>query len=87
MSLARNNWTRAPSYLLLMGDASLDPRNREGNGNFDFVPTKLVDTGTPGDQTAIETASDDWLTDFDGNGISDIATGRQIGRASCRERV
>lgn len=76
MSLARNTWTRAPSYLLLVGDASLDPRNRLGNGNFDFVPTKLVDTGTPGAATALETASDDWLTDFDGNGIADIATGR-----------
>ncbi len=76
MSLARSSWTRAPSYLLLAGDASYDPRNRLGAGNFDFVPTRLVDTGTAGTATALETASDDWLTDFDGNGIADIAVGR-----------
>jgi len=76
MSLARNTWTRAPSYLLLAGDASYDPRNRLGAGNFDLVPTKLVDTGTAGTATALETASDDWLTDFGGDGIADIAVGR-----------
>jgi hypothetical protein len=76
MSLAKNTWTRAPSYLLLVGDASYDPRNHMGAGNFDFVPTKLVDTGTPGADTALEAQSDDWLTDFDGNGIADIAVGR-----------
>jgi hypothetical protein len=76
MSLAKNTWTRAPSYLLLVGDASFDPRNRQGVGNFDFVPAKLIDTGTTGTATALETVSDDWLTDFDGNGIADIAVGR-----------
>jgi hypothetical protein len=76
MSLARNSWTRAPSYLLLVGDASYDPRNYLGAGGFDYVPSKLIDTGTAGTATALETASDDWLTDFDGNGIADISTGR-----------
>jgi hypothetical protein len=76
MLLAKNSWTRAPSYLLLFGDASYDPLNHLGVGNFDFVPTKLVDTGTPGTTTALEAACDDWLTDFDGNGIGDIALGR-----------
>ena len=76
MSLAKNSWTRAPSYLLLFGDASYDSLNHLGVGNFDFVPTKLVDTGTPGTATALEAACDDWLTDFDGNGIADIALGR-----------
>jgi hypothetical protein len=76
MLLAKNNWTRAPSYLLLVGDASYDPRNRLGFGSFDFVPTKLVDTGTAGSATALEAASDDALIDFDGNGIADLAVGR-----------
>src|SRR6185369_4393169 len=43
---------------------------------FDFVPTKLIDTGSAGAATALETASDDWVTDFDSNGIADISTGR-----------
>lgn len=76
MTLARNTWTRAPSYLLLVGDASYDPRDRLAVGNFDLVPTKLIDTGTAGTATALETASDDWLIDFDGNGIADLAVGR-----------
>jgi Peptidase family C25 len=76
MLLARNLWTRSPSYLLLMGDASFDPRNYGGAGNFDFVPTKLVDTGLAGAATALETASDDWFTDFAADGIADISTGR-----------
>jgi hypothetical protein len=74
--LARNNWTRAPSYLLLVGDASYDPKNYQGAGSFDFVPTKLVDTGTAGTATALEAMSDDWFTDFDSDGIADIAVGR-----------
>jgi hypothetical protein len=76
MSLAKNTWARAPSYLLLVGDASYDPRNYLGTGAFDYVPSKLIDTGTAGTATALETASDDWLTDFDGNGIADVSTGR-----------
>ncbi len=76
LSLAKTTWTRAPAYLMLFGDASFDPRNYGGAGNFDFVPTKLVDTGVVGTATALETASDDWFTDFDGNGIGDISIGR-----------
>jgi hypothetical protein len=74
--LAKNNWAQSPSYLLLVGDASYDPRNYLGAGNFDFVPSKQIDTGTPGAATALETASDDWLVDFDGDGIADISVGR-----------
>jgi len=76
MLLAKNSWAHGPSYLLLVGDASYDPRNRLGFGSFDLVPTKLVDTGTAGAATALEAASDDALTDFDGDGIADIAVGR-----------
>jgi hypothetical protein len=56
--------------LLLVGDASLDPRNFLGKDVPDIVPTKLVDTAT------IETASDDALADLDGDGVPDIAVGR-----------
>ncbi len=76
MALAKSNWAQAPSYLLLVGDASYDPRNYLGVGSFDFVPSKQVDTGTIGTATALETASDDWLTDFNDDGIADISVGR-----------
>jgi len=37
---------------------------------MDFVPTKLVDT------QYLETASDDWFGDLDGDGVPEIAVGR-----------
>ncbi|PYS70539.1 MAG: hypothetical protein DMF73_12660, partial [Acidobacteria bacterium] len=76
MSLAKTTWARAPSYLLLVGDASYDPRNYAGVGNFDLVPSRQIDTGIASTATALETASDDWLTDFNGDGIADISVGR-----------
>lgn len=63
-------WNRAPKYVLLGGDASYDPRNYTNNGNSDLVPTRLVDAGT------LETASDDALVDFDGDGLPDLTVGR-----------
>ncbi|PYS22542.1 MAG: hypothetical protein DMF72_13090 [Acidobacteria bacterium] len=76
ISLAKTTWSRSPSYVLLVGDASYDPRNYSGAGNLDFVPTKEIDTGIPSAATALETASDDWFTDFNGDGIADISIGR-----------
>ncbi len=61
---------RKPQYLLLVGDASLDPRNYLGLGDFDFVPTRIIETA------AFKTATDDWFTDFKQNGFETIATGR-----------
>jgi hypothetical protein len=69
-SYAASSWRRAPRFVLLVGDASLDPKNYLGQGDFDFLPTKMVDT------LAMETASDDWLTDFDGDELANIAMGR-----------
>ena len=67
---ARTNWKKPPRNVLLVGDATFDPRNYIGLGNFDFVPTKLVDT------VYLETASDDWFVDFNGDGLPEIAVGR-----------
>ena len=61
---------RKPQAVLFVGDASFDPRNYLGFGDFDFVPTRIVETA------AFKTASDDWFTDFQGNGFATIATGR-----------
>ena len=67
---AMSGWTRKPHYLLLAGDASYDPKNYTGQGTNDLVPTKLIDTALQ------ETASDDWLADFNGDSIADISVGR-----------
>ena len=59
-----------PRFALLVGGASADARNFLGLGELDFVPTKLVDT------VFLETASDDWFVDADGDGLPAIAVGR-----------
>jgi uncharacterized repeat protein (TIGR01451 family) len=63
-------WKRGPRYAILLGDASFDPRNYLGLGATDYVPTRLVPT------KYLETASDDWLADFDDDGIPSVAIGR-----------
>jgi len=75
---ASSHWNTRPRYIIFVGDASSDPRNYTGAGNFDLVPTKLVDT------TFEETSSDDWLSDFGlseglstpADGAADIPIGR-----------
>ena len=69
MTRARS-WRRPPQYLLVVGDASFDPKNYLGLGSFDFVPTKLVDA------TYLETASDDWFVDGNNDLVPDIPVGR-----------
>ncbi|MBV9070115.1 MAG: hypothetical protein JO093_07655 [Acidobacteria bacterium] len=63
-------WSRAPKYVLLLGDASIDPRNYLGLGAFNFVPTRLVPT------VYFNAPSDDWFTDFNSDTIPDLAIGR-----------
>src|SRR5207247_10163844 len=67
---ARRTWARPPRFLLLAGDASVDPRNYMEMGDMDFVPTKLVDTQYSA------TASDDGFGDLRGEGVAEIAVGR-----------
>jgi hypothetical protein len=75
------DWTGKPEYLLLVGDASFDPRNYLGLGDFDYLPTKLVDTAL------LETASDDWFADFDEDGVPEIAVGRLPARTQYEAAV
>ena len=68
-------WKQKPRYLLLGGDASVDPRNYLGFGYLDFVPTKIIIT------QELKTASDDWFSDFNNSGFAQIATGRLPARS------
>ena len=70
LQTATQNWKKAPTYLLLNGRASLDPRNYLGFGNLDLVPTSIERTAS------LMTASDDWFSDFSNTGMPTIATGR-----------
>ena len=67
---ASSRWQRKPQAVLFVGDASMDPRNYLGFGDFDFVPTRMIETA------AFKTASDDWFTDFKQTGYATIPTGR-----------
>lgn len=70
LQYAKNNWQTPPKYALLIGDSSYDSRNYKGLGNFNYVPTKLIDT------VYEETGSDDALADFNDDGLAEIAIGR-----------
>ena len=69
-------WRQPPRYVLLAGDASFDPRNYLGEGDFDLVPAKLVRT------VYMKTDSDDWYVDWDGNGVPELAIGRLPARTA-----
>jgi len=75
LAYAKGNWSKAPAFALLVGDASLDPKNYLGVKAGDLVPTKLVDTAV------METASDDWFADFKGDGLAEMAVGRLPARS------
>jgi hypothetical protein len=76
LAQARTNWKKKARFVVFAGDASLDPKNYLGRGDSDSVPTKLIDT------QFLETSSDDWFSDFNGDGIADIATGRLPARTA-----
>jgi Peptidase family C25 len=63
-------WKTKPRWVLLVGDASIDPRNYMGFGTYDFLPTKLIPT------YYLKTACDDCIADVNGDGVPDFAVGR-----------
>ena len=73
---AATRWQQKPQSVLLVGDASFDPRDYLGLGSFDFLPTRMIETA------AFKTASDDWFTDFQSTGYQTISTGRLPVRTS-----
>lgn len=67
-------WAEAPGYVMLVGDTTTDPRNYFGVGAFNFIPTRMIDTNFE------ETGSDEYLSDFNGDGLSEMAMGRIAAR-------
>ena len=63
-------WSGKPRFLLLTGDATVDPRDYLGYGLSDLVPTNLVDG------VYSEAASDDLFADFNEDGLPEMAVGR-----------
>lgn len=70
LAYATGKWKVKPHYAIFAGDASLDPKNYLGSGDWDIVPTKLIDT------QFMESASDEWFADFNGDGLAELAVGR-----------
>jgi Peptidase family C25. len=76
LSFAKTGWSKTPRFVLIVGDATFDPKNYFGGGDSDVIPTKLVDT------LLMEAASDEWLADFDGDGLAEMEMGRLAARNS-----
>jgi len=74
LSYAYANWQKpAPTYVLLVGDATYDYRDDEGTGFTNYLPTYLVYNAGFG-----ETASDSWFVCFDSE--EDVYPEMLIGR-------
>jgi hypothetical protein len=74
LEYAHENWPAADpqhQYVLLLGDASNDPRNYQGWGYFDLVPTMTFGAPFGG-----ETSTDELLVDFDGDTVGEMPIGR-----------
>ena len=67
---AAATWKPAPRFVLLVGDATYDPRNYLNLGQPDFLPARFV-------KTAYQRApSDEWFVDFENDGFPKMAIGR-----------
>ena len=76
LAYVSTNWKKRSRFALLLGDSSYDSKNYLGPGDFDLVPSRLIDT------TFLEAPSDDWFTDFNGDGTADFAIGRLPARTA-----
>jgi hypothetical protein len=70
LQYTQTGWNPAPRFVLMAGKATYDPNNYLGFGDWDLVPTKLINTAL------MQAASDDWLVDFNNTGFPDLAIGR-----------
>lgn len=73
---AHTRWAVRPRYVLLVGDTTYDPKDYLGFGTAVGPPTGAVEAGS------LETASDDWLADFDFDGVPELAVGRLPARTA-----
>lgn len=67
------NWAPpAPMYVLLVGDATHDPRGYRPGSNLTYLPSYLADV----DPWIGETASDHWYADLTGDILPELRLGR-----------
>lgn len=77
MRYAAENWQPAPRFLLLVGDATYDPKGYLAPQEANRLPAFLVDTVYGG-----QTASDVAFVELDGDNRPDLAVGRLPARTS-----
>jgi hypothetical protein len=70
LHMTYTTWATAPGYVLLMGDWTTDPRHYRGTAFAAYVPSRMIDG------TFEESASDEFLADFDGDELAEMAVGR-----------
>lgn len=70
LQFASEEWVTSPTFVMLIGDGSYDPRNYEGFGANNLIPS------APTRFILEESYSDDALVDFDEDGLQDLAIGR-----------
>jgi uncharacterized repeat protein (TIGR01451 family) len=76
LEYAYHNWSPRPVYVLLVGDASLDPKNNRGSSLPDLLPAHYVDTPLFG-----QTPNDSWYTKVHGDDdYPDLIVGRITAR-------
>jgi len=80
LSYAMDNWQTTPRYLLLVGDASYDPKGFISPENANRLPVFLIDT-VYGGQTASDVGyaqleEEAWESDVDSNDDYELAVGR-----------
>jgi len=76
LTYAYNSWTgAAPSYVVLMGDGTYDPKNYQGNDTISFIPPYLL----PVDPWMGETAADNRYVTISG---TDTMPDMMLGRIS-----
>lgn len=80
LSYAQDNWQLTPRYLLLVGDASYDPKGFITPENANRLPVYLIDT-VYGGQTASDVGyaqlgEKDWVPDADSSAGYELAVGR-----------
>lgn len=74
LSYTYNHWTPAPTYVLLVGDATYDTQDYTGTGKQNYIPAPIVETDDLG-----QTPSDNWYVTVSG---TDILPDMFIGRLS-----
>jgi hypothetical protein len=71
LGYAKASWLVKPDYVLLIGDTTFDNRNYQGGAApYSLVPSEIIDTSYS------ETVSDEFLADFNEDGLSELAIGR-----------